>query len=165
MYNSLRCGLNDCFVDWQKTDIINLQIEVESLYKTLHRFRATDEDGLRSLAKDVVRYTIERLEKKALMGALNLEKSELGTLKLLEANLANVTSVSFASQHMAPLYGLYDLRLSDAHLGNSKIESAYERLQVNRAQPLVIQAAAILQIVANTLGVIGTQIKHRPQTI
>ncbi len=155
--------LNVCFDDWQKTDIINSQIEVEGLYKTLHRFRATDEDGLRSLAKDVVRYTIERLDKKALVGALGLEKSELGTLKLLEANLAAVTSPSFASQHMAPLYGLYDLRLSDAHLGSSKIESAYERLQVDRTQRLVNQATAMLQIVADTLGVLGTQIKRRHQ--
>ena len=139
-------------------DIFRDHSEIVDIEKRLHRFRACDENGLRSLAKDCVKITIERLNKKALLQVLGLEKSNLGTLKLLERVLSSVTSEDFARSHMAPLYGAYDLRGADAHLSSSDIEGSYSRVMVNRDMPLFIQGEMLIKNVADTIGFIGTAI-------
>ena len=60
---------------------------------------------------------------------------------------------------MAPLYGVYDLRGADAHLASKDIENSYTRIQIDRDAPFVLQGASLLKNVADTIGVIGTQIK------
>lgn len=47
---------------------------------------------------------------------------------------------------MAPLFGLYDLRLADAHLG-SDVASALDRLRVDPKAPAVIQGRTLLETV------------------
>ncbi|MEO1110037.1 MAG: hypothetical protein AAFX90_19150, partial [Pseudomonadota bacterium] len=137
--------------------------ETETLLKTNHRFRALDEAGLRSLAKDVVKVTIERINKKSILKALSESESKLGTLKLLEQLIAKFTSDDYAKQRMAPLFGLYDLRSADAHLSSSDIDTCYQRLGVDRSLPIVFQGALMLQTVSDTLGVTGTELKmHAP---
>ena len=137
--------------------------ETESLLTASHRFRALDEVGLRSLAKDAVKVTIERINKKSILKALSENESKLGTLKLLEQLIAKFTSDDYAKQRMAPLFGLYDLRSADAHLSSSDVDTCYQRLGVDRSLPFVFQGALMLQNVSDTLGVTGTELKrHAP---
>lgn len=150
--------LRTCALKKYSIDIIRDHAEIANIEKHLHRFRATDEIGLRNLAKDSVRYTIERLNKKALLEILELKKTDLGTLKLLESVLSSVTSEDFARSHMAPLYGANDLRSADAHLSSSDIETSYVRAMVDRDVPFVVQGEMLLKNIADTIGVIGTQI-------
>ena len=93
------------------------------------------------------------------MKILELQKSNLGTLKLLEKLLASVTALEFAKSHMAPLFGVYDLRGADAHLSSADIENCYKRIEIDREQNCIIQGEMLLKNVAATIGVIGTQIK------
>ncbi len=151
--------LRECCNEKYQTDIFKEHAEIQEIKKRLHRFRSLDENGLRGLGKDAVKYTIERMNKKSLMKILKLDNSELGTLKLLESLLASVTSKDFAKSHMAPLYGVYDLRGADAHLASKDIENSYTRIQIDRDAPFVLQGASLLKNVADTIGVIGTQIK------
>src|SRR5690606_23882025 len=122
--------------------------EIEELEPRIHRFRATDENGLRSLAKDVVKATIERINKKSLVSALGEGKSEKGTLKLLQELLEKYTEESYAYRRMTPLFGVYDLRGADAHLSSSDIEECYARLGVDRSAPFIQQAATLIEHVA-----------------
>lgn len=129
--------------------------EIEELERRIHRFRALDENGLRSLAKDVVKATVERINKRSLVDALGERKSDHGTLKLLQALLANYTEEPYAYTRMTPLFGVYDLRGADAHLSSSDIEECYKKLKVDRSAPLIQQAAQLIESVAEALGVTG----------
>jgi hypothetical protein len=133
--------------------------EIEELEGRIHRFRATDENGLRSLAKDVVKATIERIDKKSLVKALGDGKSDRGTLKLLQALLAKYTDETYAHRRMTPLFGVYDLRGADAHLSGSDVEECYARLGVDRSTPLVRQAATLIENVAEAFGVTGGDLR------
>ena len=141
-------------------DVLNSHAEAGELKARIHRFRAVDEMGLRALGKDVVKFAIERLNKKSLVDALKVGKSELGTLKLVESVLTLVTNADFARQHVAPLFGAYELRGADAHLASSDIESAYQKLGIDRTSPYPFQGAALVKNIAETIGVIGTEIQR-----
>lgn len=137
--------------------------EIEELEGRIHRFRATDENGLRSLAKDLVKATIERINKKSLVKALGEGKSDQGTLKLLQALLAKHTEEDYAYKRMTPLFGVYDLRGADAHLSSSDVEECYARLGVDRSAPRIQQAAQLIENVAEAFGVTGGDLKrHAP---
>ena len=133
--------------------------EVEALNERIHRFRAVDENGLRALAKDVVKLSVERINKKSLLDALGEKKSELSTLKLLQKLLAKYTSEQYAYTRMTPLFGVYDLRGADAHLSNSDVEECYFRLGVDRRAPSVLQAADLLMSVSESFGITGSELK------
>ncbi|MDP2082999.1 MAG: hypothetical protein U0934_00475 [Pseudotabrizicola sp.] len=137
--------------------------EVEELEGRIHRFRGVDENGLRSLAKDVVKATIERINKTNLLRALGEGKTDQGTLKLLQKLLAKYTEESYAYKRMTPLFGVYDLRGADAHLSSSDIEECYSRLGVDRSAPLIQQAAQLIENVAEAFGVTGGDLRrHAP---
>lgn len=133
--------------------------QVSSIMGQIHRFRGVDENGLRSLAKDVVRISIERLNEKTLFTALGEEQSDLRSLKLLEKLLAKYTNEDDASAQMVPLFGVYDLRKTDAHLPSSKIDGCYTRLAVDRSKPYVLQAVDLLQSVGSAFRVIGDELR------
>lgn len=134
--------------------------QISILQKDINRFRATDENGLRELAKNIVRSTIERLDKKALLRANQDAEQTLGSIKLLETLLSKFTSQEYARERMAPIFGVYDLRLADAHLGSSSVESAYSRLGVSRDKAPVLQAMEMLEAVSEAFGVTGTELKR-----
>ena len=151
--------LQECCLEKYQIDILRKHDEIEELEKRLHRFRSLNETGLRGLGKDIVKFTIERIDKNSLLKILELQKSNLGTLKLLEKLLASVTALEFAKFHMAPLFGVYDLRGADAHLSSADIDNCYKRIEIDREQNFITQGEMLLKNVAATIGVIGTQIK------
>lgn len=153
--------INMNFEDTFSLALLRDHREVGGLSNRIHRFRATSEIGLRALAKDVVKISIERISKKSLVIALGEKKSDLGTLKLLERILGQYTNKSYASQIMSPLFGVYDLRSSDAHLNHTNVEDCYTRIGIDRKKPHVVQGALLLEQVGNTFGVIGWVIKER----
>lgn len=133
--------------------------EVKELASRAHRFRAMDESSLRSLAKDLVKISIERINKKSLIDALGEGKSDQGTLKLLQRLLAKHTDEDYAYTRMTPLFGVYDLRGADAHLSGSDINECYERVGLDRSLPLTKQAEQLIQSVADAFGITGTELR------
>lgn len=137
--------------------------EVDDLYERVHRFRATDEASLRSLAKDLTKLTIERIQKSSLKMVLPNADGSLGSLKLLQQLLAQYTDEEYAFKRMTPLYGIYDLRGSDAHLSASDIEESYKKLDLRRDEPMILQAASMIDCVTCTIGIIGGELNtHAP---
>lgn len=150
--------LNRVFEQKFAVTLLREHHEVDSLVAKIHRFRANDETGLRSLAKDVVKISIERIDKKSLISALGKDKSDFGTLKLLQNLLAKYTSDDYAYKRMTPLFGVYDLRGADAHLSSSDVNECYLRIGVDRDAPFSIQATQLLKSIADAFGITGAEL-------
>lgn len=126
---------------------------VPKLLQKALRFVAAKPDGTLELAKELTRVFVERVEVTAIVNAVNLSKADkkLGSLKALEKLVAHHSSEAEAATMMAPLFGIYDLRLADAHLGSSKIASGLNRAEVDSDLPSVMQGRQLIQSFVNTL--------------
>ena len=124
-----------------------------NLLLRIHRFVATDTDGLLELAKDLTRMFAERISVDAIVKAIGLPKSEKapGSLKAVEKLIGHHQSPEDASKMMAPLFGIYDLRLADAHLGSNKIASGLKRTNVEDTNPSVVQGRQLLSSYVDTI--------------
>lgn len=127
---------------------------VPLLLRRTHRFLAAEADGLLDLSKELTKLFIERIDVPAIAAAIGIAKSEnkLGSLKALEKLAAHHVSDSTAGTMMAPLFGIYDLRLADAHLGSSKVDSAKQRVGVLDTEPAPMQGRQLLQSFLDALG-------------
>lgn len=152
-------ALEDAFAKQYASQLLREHESIEGLLRKTHRFVATEPDGLLQLAKDITRLFIERVENDSLFTALGLTKAKLGSLKLLEKLVASRLSEDVASKMMAPLFGIYDLRLADAHLGSSKIASGLKRAGVDDTLPHAMQGRQLLQSTIDTLHAIMQAIK------
>jgi len=125
--------------------------DIGDLVKRTHRFRATDLQGLLSLAKDLARLTADILDEKALKKLLPGAKKELKSLKLLEGLLAKDIGHVAARRMLGPLFGIYDLRHGDAHLSSNDFEAALTLASVNSKDPFVFQGFQLLDSCVSTL--------------
>ena len=126
---------------------------LQGLLRRAHRFIAAEPDGLLELSKELTRLFIERIDIDAITAALALPKTDKkpGSLKALEKLAAHHGSNAAARKMMAPLFGIYDLRLADAHIGSSKIASGKARAAVDDSSPPVMQGRQLLQSFVATL--------------
>lgn len=135
---------------------------VPRLLRRAHRFQAAEADGLLELAKEVTRLFMERVDVDAVLAPLNLPKPKdgrkPGSNKALEKLLGSLIPGNDASTMMAPLFGIYDLRLADAHLGSSNIASGKERAGVDDTAPAAMQGRQLLDTFVATLRQISAAI-------
>jgi hypothetical protein len=129
---------------------------VPKLLRRTHRFQAAETDGLLELSKEVTRLFIERVDVDAVVAALSLSKGDKkpGSLKAIEKLVGHLRSDADAQNMMAPLFGIYDLRLADAHLGSSLVASGKARAGINDAEPATMQCRRLLQSFVDTLRLI-----------
>jgi hypothetical protein len=135
---------------------------VPRLITRAHRFRAAESEGLLALSKDLTRLFAERVDVEAVAGAAGLKLGEKkpNSLKAIEMLLATLISETEARTMMAPLFGILDLRLADAHLGTSLIASGLERAGVDDAQPAAVQGCQLLQSFLGNLQAIAGALRH-----
>jgi hypothetical protein len=120
---------NDACLRRWGTRLFRAHGDTESIAGSCHRFRALPEGGLLSLAKDLSRILIDALDLASLQTlAPPPAGAKWGSLKSLEAVLALDVGVEAASRLMAPLFGLYELRLADAHLPGGGLEDSLAKL-------------------------------------
>jgi hypothetical protein len=106
--------------------------QVDEIAARVHRFRALNRPGLLSLAKDVARLTADAINADAAQEVAPPPKGERrGSLKSFEAALATVCGPHWAHKVMGPLFGIYELRISDAHLPKSDMESAFKLMDIS----------------------------------
>ncbi len=150
--------INDAFSAKYDSHLLVPHASVPSLLKKIHRFVAVDESGILELSKDVTRLFVERLNQDVLMNAVDLDKNEKrpASLKLLEKVLSRHVGDDKAKKLMSPLFGIYDLRLADAHLGSSRIESGKIRAGVDENVPATMQGRQLLQSFCDSLNAIAT---------
>jgi hypothetical protein len=114
----------------------------EGIDKKIHRFQATSIEGFFFLCKEITRYLIERINMDFLK-TLKKEKDNLGTLKRIENIL--IALGYDGRKIMGVLVGVYDLRLTDAHLPSEEktrdamilVEVDYSEMGLNAGKQLI----------------------------
>jgi hypothetical protein len=126
---------------------------VLSLLRRAHRFQAAEAGGILELAKELTRLFAERVDVDAILTIVPLAKGEkkIGSLKALERLVAHHSTVGDAKAMMAPLFGIMDLRIADAHLGSSNVESGLARAAVNANAPAATQGRQMIGSFVDTL--------------
>jgi len=122
------------------------------LLQGVHRFRAYDRNGLLALAKDVARLTADSIDAKALQSiAAPPEGKKSSSLKWLEKVLATVVSADDSYTIMAPLFGVYELRLADAHLPSSEVDLAMGKAGIDSSKHGIQQGLQLIEKCAEAL--------------
>jgi hypothetical protein len=137
--------LNDAFTNRFGVALFRPYAESAEMFKSCHRFKALSASGLFALAKNIVRVVIEHMDNAALHKIAPPARNQTwGSLKSLEKVLATAMSEQFAYKALAPLHGIYNLRLADAHITSKDLDEAYKLAQVDRALPFVMQGRDLL---------------------
>lgn len=150
-------SINRVFRDKFEVVLFSGHDDLETFTRKIHRFRAVDEDGLRALAKDVVRRSIERMDKQNLLRALGENEADLEPLEILEKLLIKHTG---DEEQMVPLFELDSLGKVGAHSESSDVENYYASLGIDRQNSHVTQGVNLLQNVANAFGVIDNDLEE-----
>jgi hypothetical protein len=125
---------------------------VRVLLPNIHRFRAIDNSGLYSLAKDVARVTADSLDAAAMQTIVSPPKGKKwGSLKTLKNLIASKIGDNAAHLAMGALFGVYELRHADAHLPSSKLEEALSLLHIDRDLPTVFQGYQLLSAIVSSI--------------
>ncbi len=124
----------------------------ELILRRVHRFRVHDGASLLELAKDVARLTADLIDVGLLRKLLQIPAAEkLGSLKLLERFLSKLCGDDKrAHAAMTPLFGVYDLRLGDAH-PPGELKKAFDALQIQSTWPPGRQATILLASAVQSL--------------
>lgn len=131
---------------------------VPSLFRRAHRFLAAEADGLPELSKELTRLFVERVDVDGILAVAPLGKNEKkpGSLKALERLIAQRLPPADARTTMAPLFAIYDLRLTAAHLGSSDITSALARANVDPSAPPSTQGRQLIGSFVDALAAIAS---------
>lgn len=93
--------------------------------KHISRFQSRDLPSLLRLAKELVRVFSDRLNVSDLRKlSTHSQRDKLGSNKLLQDLLAQITGPDDARSVFSPIVGAYDMRVGDAHPTSSKIIDA-----------------------------------------
>ncbi len=125
------------------------------IVRQCHRFRATSAPGLLALAKDLARLTVDAMDVKAMNRRLGSSAPPLGSLKALERILSASFEAPKVQQICEPLFGIYELRLADAHLPRAELGPSLQKVGVDDAVPHVLQGRHLLDSCVTTLWALG----------
>ena len=136
---------------------------IEELFPKLHRFRSLSETGFYELAKDLARITADAICLKELQSKLTIPKdTKWGSLKTLQNFLIQQVGVEEekAKKVMAPLFGIYDMRQVDAHLGDASKDDPYINVGISRDLEPMFRGLAMLETFVSTLSFINQIINN-----
>jgi len=132
-----------------------------SIIHSAHRFRALEPGGLLALAKDLARLTADRIDVDTLrLAAAPPINEKWGSLKSLEKAIGKLVAANEARALLAPLVGIYELRLGDAHLPSSKITEAFALLGLDSSAAPIEQGRFLLEVLVTTLKNLSNTIKN-----
>ena len=126
---------------------------ISDIAASIHRFRALDQQGVFSLAKDISRLIAEAIDTSELHRIAPPQKAGVGTgsMKSLERVLTTITSPADARNALTYLVGIYELRGADAHLPSAELDKAFELAGVDKSEPPFQQGMQLLFRTMQTL--------------
>ena len=137
--------------------------DFDALMAGAHRFRATDQAGVFSLAKDLARLTANSIDTGAIQKIVAPPKGEKwGSLKSLEHLVGFKVGPETARSLLGPILGIYKLRHADAHLAGSNIDEAFALASVDRTQQFVFQGYRLLHSCVSSLYSILEALQESP---
>jgi hypothetical protein len=132
--------------------LIRQHEQIPELLVRTHRFRATDKEGLFSLAKDLARLTADSIDALEIQKLVSPPKgTKWGSLKSLENLLATRIDPSQARAVLGPLVGIYELRHADAHLASRESDEALNLVGVDQNAAYVIQGYQLLHACVSSI--------------
>ncbi len=137
--------------------IYNIPLFTESVnrddyYNQISRFHVSDQSSLLRLAKELIRIFSDRLNVNSLRKiSTRDDKSKLGSNKLFESIISDLTSSEHARSIFGPVFGVYDLRVGDAHPTSSNITDAYKRLKINSDDPYIFQGMQMIDYLSYSI--------------
>lgn len=147
--------LNDLSLRKLGLEIFKSHPSTQTILGQVHRFRATTQEGLYALSKDVARILIEPINSKGLRNYLGIREDEkIGSIKLIERMLMLKVSENHARNVTAPLVAINELRQADAHLPSADINEALRLLGIDGNEPTVLQGQLLLRSCVNSIYVI-----------
>jgi hypothetical protein len=158
--------LDPLFVAATGSPLFRHHAGTEKLRASVSRFRALDDDGLFALAKDIMRLIADRIDVDPHHKIATPPPTEKwGSLKSLEKYLATLVPPEDARKIMGPLFGVYELRLADAHLAANDLNNAFKRACVDPKAPPLDQGYSLINNVARAIWTAGDivhqHIRHR----
>ncbi|MYK43053.1 MAG: hypothetical protein F4039_03055 [Gammaproteobacteria bacterium] len=126
---------------------------IPNLIVKAHRFRSIDKDSFHELAKDLTRLIIENLDVKFMKTIVSPpNNANWGSLQYLENLLSQQYKRENVRKITAPLAGIYNLRLGDAHLpSRDKSAEGIKLIGIDIDSPFVYQGFQMLEQVVNSL--------------
>lgn len=147
-----------------KTSLIRHHDQSSDIAARIHRFRAIDHPGLLALAKDIARLTADSIDASAARAIAPPAKGEnFGSLKSLERALATICGNEAAHRAVGPLFAVYDLRLSDAHLPQSDLQGALGRLGIAEGEPPLDGGYKMLHATVSSLCLCSDILRATPE--
>ncbi|WP_244788180.1 hypothetical protein [Cupriavidus pauculus] len=156
-------GVDEAFSQRFGSPLFRPHADLGDIIHRCHRFRGLESHGLLALAKDLARLTADSIDTGLLIKQIEVPPGTKppGSLKALERVLCLSLPATDAANLMGPLFGIYDLRLADAHLGSSKIDDAFKRADVDQKLSGLQQAYQLLDSFVSTLEGIRQAIQKR----
>lgn len=144
------------FKKYRDIDLFSSEINEASYFKQINRFSCIDQASLLTLAKELIRVFSERLNKDQLRELSNhKDKKTLGSNKLLESILADKVGTAKAREVFGVIAGVYDMRIGDAHLASSKVDSALQLAGINDSQSFLKQAEQLIKNFGESIWRVG----------
>jgi hypothetical protein len=125
--------------------------KLDEMLAACSRFKSMDEAGLLRLAKELARVTADDIDIGSLRAIKPDADPKLGSLKLLQAVLGDLSDPDRAKRMISVLVGVYDLRLSDAHPPSSAIEAAMDLAEIQRGQSWLRRGGNLIHNVVSVL--------------
>lgn len=150
--------INELFNEKYGFPLFNDHKEIINIIQGIHRFRSLDNEGFYDLAKDIARITADAINRDKLKSHMGLpSKDKLGSLKSLELFIIQECGLSDDDGRtlMSPFFGIYDLRLSSAHLPSSELTQAYLNARVNENDLPLFRGYQLLHSFVSTMCDIG----------
>ena len=113
--------------------------------KKIMRFNSQDTASLLRLAKDLVRYFSDRLNVKELRTvSTHPDKDKLGSNKLLQDIVSQKIGNEKAKEVMGVIFGVYDMRLGDAHPTSSQIQESLKLAKIDSSLSYLKQGEQLI---------------------
>jgi hypothetical protein len=150
----LQLSSNECFGEYMFKEH---PLETKFIV-TVHRFHSVDFEGVCQLSKEIYRLVVERLNIALLKRLTSTADDKLGSIKRLEKIMDQYGQNG--KDIVKPLFGVYELRLADAHLPSEDLNHALDLLGVEMQDNFVNQGKTIIREVAMTLEKITETIRR-----
>lgn len=159
-FSSVINDLNNEFTKQLGFKLFREHQSIKEILPSINRFRATDNKGLFSLAKDIARVIIDDINTEEIQKiAIPPKGTKWGSIKSLENLLSIKIKEEYARKILSPIVGVYELRHGDAHLPSSNTIESFKLVGVDNNSPHVIQGFQMLYACVDHLHMILAVIK------
>ena len=145
--------------------LFSRDVDLVSFFKNISRFSSRDLPSLLRLAKEVIQFFSERLNKVSLrLISTHKEKSKLGSNKLFESILADEVGSDKAREIFGIIAGTYEMRNGDAHQIGSSIGDALKLAKINAQATYLKQGEQLIDNFACAIWCIGMSLFTKPES-